>query len=262
MQFAIKSIKLYDKNTRDQFKNDLKVLSSNKCKNIITFYGAFFTEGNVKIILEYMNVGSLEKIFKAIQSKKISPPCIPESILSKITKQILFGLAYLHKEKHQIHRDIKPANILINADGIVKLTDFGISRTLEKSQAHTFVGSRIYMSPERITGKKYSYPSDIWSVGLVIYELATGTQPYGGGNDFLSQITKIVEDPEPKLDENIFSKELCDFIEKTIKKEEEKRANIDELLKHPFILNHEKDEESISQWLETLFEYKYSKINN
>jgi mitogen-activated protein kinase kinase 1 len=209
-----------------------------------------------------MNVGSLEKIFKAIQSKKISPPCIPESILSKITKQILFGLAYLHKEKHQIHRDIKPANILINADGIVKLTDFGISRTLEKSQAHTFVGSRIYMSPERITGKKYSYPSDIWSVGLVIYELATGTQPYGGGNDFLSQITKIVEDPEPKLDENIFSKELCDFIEKTIKKEEEKRANIDELLKHPFILNHEKDEESISQWLETLFEYKYSKINN
>ena len=168
----------------------------------------------------------------------------------------------MHKEKHQIHRDIKPANILINADGIVKLTDFGISRTLEKSQAHTFVGSRIYMSPERITGKKYSYPSDIWSVGLVIYELATGTQPYGGGNDFLSQITKIVEDPEPKLDENIFSKELCDFIEKTIKKEEEKRANIDELLKHPFILNHEKDEESISQWLETLFEYKYSKINN
>ena len=209
-----------------------------------------------------MNVGSLEKIFKAIQSKKISPPCIPESILSKITKQILLGLAYLHKEKHQIHRDIKPANILINADGIVKLTDFGISRTLEKSQAHTFVGSRIYMSPERITGKKYSYPSDIWSVGLVIYELATGTQPYGGGNDFLSQITKIVEDPEPKLDENIFSKELCDFFEKTIKKEEEKRATIDELLKHPFILNHEKDEENISQWLETLFEYKYSKINN
>ena len=209
-----------------------------------------------------MNVGSLEKVFKAIQSKKISPPCIPETILSKITKQILLGLAYLHKEKHQIHRDIKPANILINAGGIVKLTDFGISRTLEKSQAHTFVGSRIYMSPERITGRKYSYPSDIWSVGLVIYELATGTQPYGGGNDFLSQITKIVEDPEPKLDNNIFSKELCDFIEKTIKKEEEKRANIDELLKHPFILNHEKDEDNISKWLENLFEYKYSKINN
>ena len=86
--------------------------------------------------------------------KKNPPPCIPEAFLSKIEKQILLGLSYLHKEKHQIHRDIKPANILINIDGIVKLTDFWISRTLEKSQAHTFVGSRIYMSPERITGKK------------------------------------------------------------------------------------------------------------
>ena len=240
----------------------MKVLSSNKCKNIISFYGAYFTEGNVKILLEFMNLGSLERIFKEIQIKKIPPPCIPESILSKITKQILLGICYLHKEKHQIHRDIKPANILINIDGIVKLTDFGISRTLEKSQAHTFVGSRIYMSPERITGKKYSYPSDIWSVGLVIYELATGTQPYGGGNDFLSQITKIVEEPEPKLDENIFSKEFCDFIEKTIKKEEEKRAKVDELLKHPFIVNHENDKESISKWLENLFGYERSKINN
>ena len=118
------------------------------------------------------------------------------------------------------------------------------------------------MSPERITGKKYSYPSDIWSVGFVIYEFATGTQPYGGGNDFLSQITKIVEEPDPKLDENIFSKEFCDFIGKTIKKEEEKRANVDELLKHPFIINHENNEENISQWLEKLFGYKYLNINN
>ena len=258
MQFAIKSIKLYDKNTRDQFKNDLKVLSSNKCKNIITFYGAFFTEGNVKILLEYMNLGSLDKILKVIKNKKIPPPCIPESILSKITKQILLGLSYLHKEKHQIHRDIKPANILINSDGIVKLTDFGISRTLEKSQANTFVGSRIYMSPERITGKKYSYPSDIWSVGLVIYELATGDEPYGRGSDFLTQLTKIVENPEPKLDGNIFSKDFCDFIEKTLNKEEEKRANIDDLLKHNWIVGHENDEESVAKWLAFLFDYNYS----
>ena len=74
MVFAIKSIKLYDKNSRNQFKNDLKVLSSNKCKNIITFYGAFFTEGNVKILLEYMNLGSLDKILKQIKKKNLAPP--------------------------------------------------------------------------------------------------------------------------------------------------------------------------------------------
>ena len=62
MDLAIKSIKLYDKNTRNQFKNDLKVLlGSNQCENIVSFYGAFFTEGNVKILLEFMNLGSLDK---------------------------------------------------------------------------------------------------------------------------------------------------------------------------------------------------------
>jgi mitogen-activated protein kinase kinase 1 len=260
VHLAIKSIKIYDKNTRDQLKNDLKVLCANKCKNIITFYGAFFTEGNVKIILEYMNLGSLDKTLKIIKTKKVPPPCIPEGILSKITKQILLGLSYLHKEKHQIHRDIKPANILINSDGIVKLTDFGISRSLETTHnlAETFVGSRSYMSPERITGKKYSYPSDIWSLGLVIYELATGEEPYGGGNDFLTQITKIVESPEPRLNSNIFSKEFCDFIEKTVKKEDDKRANIDELINHPWILMHENDEDNIAKWLAFLYDYNYS----
>ena len=89
------------------------------------------------------------------------------------------------------------------------------------------------MSPERITGKIYSYPSDIWSVGLVIYELATGEEPYGGGDDFLTQITKIVEYDEPRLDGKIFSKEFCDFIEKTVKKEPEKRADVEELLYAP-----------------------------
>ena len=259
MDLAIKSIKLYDKNTRNQFKNDLKVLlgSSNQCENIISFYGAFFTEGNVKILLEFMNIGSLDKILRDIKKKKFSPPCIPESILSKITKQILLGLRYLHKEKHQIHRDIKPANILMNSSGVVKLTDFGISRSLENNQIYskTFVGSRSYMSPERITGKKYSYSSDIWSVGLVIYELATGKEPYGEGDDFLTQITKIVENDEPRLDNNIFSKELCDFIEKTVKKEQENRADVDELLNHPWIVGHDKDVDSISQWLEFLYGY-------
>lgn len=163
----------------------MKVLSQNKCQNIVAFYGAFFTEGNVKILLEYMNMDSLEKALKRIKSKKLKPPCIPENILSIMTRQILLGLYHLHKEK-LIHRDIKPANILINSDGFVKLTDFGISRTLESYQnfSHTFVGSRSYMSPERITGNNYSFPSDIWSVGLVIYELATGEEPYGDGRDF------------------------------------------------------------------------------
>ena len=234
--YAIKSIKIYDKNTRDQFKNDLKVLSQNKCQNIVAFYGAFFTEGNVKILLEYMNMDSLEKVLKTIKNKKHKPPCIPENILSIIARQILLGLYHLHKEK-LIHRDIKPANILINSDGIVKLTDFGISRSLESYQnfSHTFVGSRSYMSPERITGNNYSFPS--------------------------TQITKIVENAEPRLNSNIFSKEFCDFIEKTVNKEPGKRLNVEELLNHPWIIKHQNDSyQLVQKWVIDFYDAKDSCI--
>lgn len=255
-------MKLYDKNTRDQFKNDLRVLSDNKCNNIITLYGVFFTEGNVKIILEYMNVGSLERVIKEIKKKKIEAPCIPESILAKITIQILNGLQYLHKVKHQLHRDIKPANILINTEGAVKLTDFGIAKVLENSLdfSHTFIGSRNYMSPERITGNNYSYPSDVWSFGIVVYELATGNYPFDCKDDFLLQITKIVEGPEPELDNKIFSEELCDFVKKCLKKESNERATISDLIKHPWIVNHVNDKDNISEWLANLFDYNYSSV--
>ena len=254
---AVKSINLYDKNTRKQFKNDLRVLSDNKCPNLIRFYGAFFSEGNVKILLEYMNLGSLDRVIEMIRTKKIEMPCIPEKILSKITHQIIQGLYYLHKSKHQIHRDIKPANILLNTDGIVKLTDFGIAKALESTAdfSHTFVGSRNFMSPERISGKEYSYPSDIWSVGLVVYELATGKYPYGEGNDFLSQIAKIVDGPEPSLPSQVFSKEFVDFISICLKKDPSERASIQDLNNHPWITAYINEESHVPDWLAELFDY-------
>ena len=116
------------------------------------------------------------------------------------------------------------------------------------------------MSPERITGNNYSYPSDVWSLGIVVYELATGKYPFDCKDDFLLQITKIVEGPEPELDNKIFSQELCDFIKKTLKKEPNERATINDLLKHPWIVNHCNDKENISQWLANLFDYDYSVV--
>lgn len=213
---------------------------ANNCPNLVRFYGAFFSEGNVKIILEYMNLGSLDVILNKIRAKKIDMPCMPEHILSKIAYQILLGLCYLHKNKHAIHRDIKPANILINTEGVVKLTDFGISKCLESTSdfAHTYVGSKNYMSPERIAGKNYSYGTDIWSFGLVIYELATGEYPYGSGNDFLVQIAKILDGPEPSLPKNIFSPELEHFLSLSLKKEQSERASVIDLLQHPFITQY------------------------
>lgn len=253
---AVKSINLYDKNTRKQFKNDLRVLSDNGCPNLIRFYGAFFSEGNVKILIEYMNMGSLDRVIEMIKNKKLEKPCVPENILSKITYQILLGIYYLHKKKHQIHRDIKPANILLNLDGMVKLTDFGIAKAFENTAdfCHTFVGSRNFMSPERISGQDYSFPSDIWSVGLVVYELATGEYPYGKGNDFLMQIAKIVDGPEPQLPSNLFSKEFCDFISLCLKKIPSERGSVEQLCEHPWITKYINEDNHIPEFLAELFD--------
>lgn len=124
-------------------------------------------------------------------------------------------MAFLHTYKHQIHRDIKPENILINSFGKVKLSDFGISRELEKTQSlcQTFIGTMTYMSPERMQGLEYNYSSDLWSLGLILYELSTGKYPYPLNGGYIEIIQNIVTSNSPLLPENQeYSKEYKDFL--------------------------------------------------
>ena len=93
---------------------------------------------------------------------------------------------HLHTERKQLHRDIKPDNILVESNlGLAKLSDFGISKTLvdgfggsSNEHTRTYTGTLCYMSPERLESLDYSYPSDVWSLGVVVYEMATGEHPY------------------------------------------------------------------------------------
>ena len=105
----------------------------------------------------------------------------------------------MHKKLHQIHRDLKPDNILLNRMGEIKLTDFGISKAMESTYGlcGTFIGTATYMSPERIQGTKYSFPSDVWSLGIILYELATGNYPYPLKASPLELYDYIVDTPEP-----------------------------------------------------------------
>ncbi|KAJ6674190.1 MITOGEN-ACTIVATED KINASE KINASE KINASE [Salix viminalis] len=110
------------------------------------------------------------KINQSSQYFLKSVKTIPEPHLAAICKQVLKGLLYLHHEKHIIHRDLKPSNLLVNHRGEVKITDFGVSAIMESTsgQANSFVGTYNYMSPERISGDRYSSKSDIWSLGVGI----------------------------------------------------------------------------------------------
>jgi mitogen-activated protein kinase kinase len=146
---------------------------------IIDFYGAFFQEGAVYICIEFMDGGSIDKIYG---------DGIPENILRKITYATTMGLKTLKDDHNIIHRDVKPTNILINTRGQVKICDFGVSGNLVASIAKTNIGCQSYMAPERISGGgmsqagagggTYSVQSDIWSLGLSIIECAMGRYPY------------------------------------------------------------------------------------
>ena len=148
---------------------------------IVDFYGAFFQEGAVYICMEYMDGGSVDKLYG---------DGVPEGVLRKIALSTVMGLKVLKDEHNIIHRDVKPTNILINTRGQVKICDFGVSGNLVASIAKTNIGCQSYMAPERIAsggvaqaganpgGGTYSVQSDIWSLGLSIIECAMGQYPY------------------------------------------------------------------------------------
>lgn len=150
--------------------NELKILHECNSPYIVGYFGAYQCDGEVNVFMEYMDGGSLDVILRKIGK-------IPEPYTRKITHAVLRGLAYL-REKHQIiHRDIKPSNILVNTQGEIKICDFGVSGQLIDSMANTFVGTRSYMSPERLQGSQYSVASDLWSLGLSLLEISLGIYP-------------------------------------------------------------------------------------
>ncbi|XP_078170442.1 mitogen-activated protein kinase kinase SIPKK-like [Carex rostrata] len=230
--FALKVIQLNIQETiRKQIAQELKIgLSTTKCPNVVVCYQCFYDNGVISIVLEYMDGGSLADFLKIVKT-------IPEPYLAAICKQVLKGLIYLHHEKHIIHRDLKPSNILINHRGEVKISDFGVSAIIATSsgQRDTFIGTYNYMAPERISGQKHGYISDIWSLGLVVLECATGQFPYPPRENFFELLEAVVDQPPPFAPQDQFSPELCSFISDCVQKNAADRKSAQVLLSHPFL---------------------------
>jgi eukaryotic-like serine/threonine-protein kinase len=136
--------------------------------------------------------------------------------------QILKGVEHAH-EAQILHRDLRPANVLISESGIVKVADFGTSRFLEKSHATTVIGSPPYMAPEQFAGRAV-LASDIYSVGVILYQMLTGTLPYFSPNP--AQIEKLVAQGRatpPKARNTQVPREISDIVMKALATEVSER---------------------------------------
>jgi serine/threonine-protein kinase len=141
--------------------------------NIVTIYDIGKSERVAYMAMEFLEGEELRSILSAKEP-------LPVSLALDIAIQVADGLAYAH-ERQVVHRDIKPANIMIVRDGLVKITDFGIARmrTNEvKTMTGMILGSPKYMSPEQVTGKRVDHRADLFSLGVVLYEMLTGEAPF------------------------------------------------------------------------------------
>lgn len=185
-------------------------------------------------------VGSLQQLVNTRRGG-----CRDESVLASMSFQILSGLKSLH-DRRLIHRDLKPSNILISSSGLVKLSDFGLARVVELDQslADTFVGSFLYMAPERLSGEPYSFEADVWGVGITMHTVALGHYPYMDDNSAEGQplsgywelLNATQLGPPPPLPiSSGFSETIQTFLSQCYATEAANRASASDLLTLSFI---------------------------
>ncbi len=205
----------------ERFHSEARVLGRLDRANIVRIYNIDEEDnGTVYIAMEYVEGESLAEVMKR---KQFSPD---EIINLGIT--IAKTLNYAH-QKGVIHRDIKPSNIMIRSDGFLKITDFGIahiqdSRATIKTQAGEILGTPAYMSPEQVISKPIDGRSDIFSLGIILYELCTGIRPFRGDN--MAAIFQNIMHEDPVEIENInpsIPNDLSKIVMKCLRKKPDER---------------------------------------
>jgi serine/threonine protein kinase len=179
-----------------RFISEIRMLASFDHPNIAQLHTAFQVDNQLVMMMEFVEGFTLE------QRAKQGP--IPQSDVINYMQQVLAALSYAHS-RGVVHRDIKPANIMVTSHGVVKLMDFGIAKShveQDLTRPGTTMGSLYYMSPEQVRGGTVDARSDIYSVGVMMYELLAGRRPFVADSayDILNQQCNVV--PQPPVEVN------------------------------------------------------------
>ncbi len=179
---------------QQRFRNEAATLSKLKHPNIVALYDFIESDSDIYLVMEYVEGRNLEEVVRTDTGP------MPTAKLLQVFKQILSAVGYAHQQG-VVHRDIKPSNFMIGDDGVVKVLDFGIAKLLEDDQHLTKTGLRMgttfYMSPEQVNTEAVDHRSDIYSLGVTLFFLATGKAPYEGETSEYKVFDQIVRTPLP-----------------------------------------------------------------
>jgi serine/threonine protein kinase len=203
---------------KERFRREIQLLASLNHPNIASLHNAFYLGDQLIMVMELVEGEDLRT--RSRNSR------IPMPMLMDFAMQVLTALDYAHA-RGVVHRDIKPANIMVSPAGLVKVLDFGIAisqGSVELTMAGSLIGSPMHMSPEQIRGEKATQQSDIYSLGVTLYELIAGRPPVNGGTTYELMMAHLNQTPTPlaELRPDIPAR-LSDIISRSLEKEPARR---------------------------------------
>lgn len=232
---------------------EAKIMENLWHQNIIGFKEVYKTKSKkLCIVMEYADGGDLQSIIKEAKEQK---KYLSENEILNYFTQICLAIKHLHDRKI-LHRDLKSQNIFVTKAGIIKLGDFGIARVLShtKENLQTIVGTPYYLSPEIVENKPYNHKSDIWSLGILLYEMCALEPPFNGTSLHMLalRIVKANYNPIPKQ----YSAKLSLLIKKLLNPNTKERPSINKILKIDIIAKRAKEllneEEYIQEFSHTV----------
>ena len=235
-----------DQEMLQRFYREAAKTGALKHPNIVIVYDLGEQDGFPYIVMEYLSGDPLDKIIQSTQLQ-------PLAYKLKIIEQVCYALGYAHRND-VIHRDIKPANVIVQPDGVVKLLDFGIARQ-EKTDGHLtrtghVIGTLHYMAPERLKNEVFDGRSDIFSVGVMMFQLLTGELPFTGDYNI---VQKILNEKYPPLRQFLhdYSPALDGILDRSLAKNPNDRySTADEMAAEVSSLAHELKKEQVAEWID------------